>query len=83
MKPALGGNIQVSADIPNSEFGFQFPIAILDKRLCTRASKVITQILVHWSRWSVSMATWEDEHVIKELFPKAPARGQADSQGGC
>lgn len=82
LKPLAGVTEQVSHFIPDLENSLQIPISILDRRLCRRAGKVIPQILVHWSSWPASMATWEDEHVLKTKFPRAPAPGQAGPEGG-
>ena len=43
---------------------------------------MISQVLVKWSEWPESLATWEDEEAIKQAFPYAPAWGQAVSKGG-
>jgi hypothetical protein len=39
-------------------------------------------VLVKWSGWPESMATWEDAADLKRRFPSAPAWGQAVLQEG-
>jgi hypothetical protein len=60
----------------------QVPEQILDSKLVWRGGKAISQVLVKWSDWDVSLATWEDEAVLKQQFPATPAWGQAVSPGG-
>ena len=45
----------------------------LDHRLHKLESIVIPQMLIKWSSWLASMATWEDEHALKLQFPDALA----------
>jgi hypothetical protein len=53
----------------------------MDHRLSKRANTTITQVLIKWSQLPAKMATWEDYHVVKKRFLKAPAWGQPVSQG--
>jgi hypothetical protein len=78
----VGVEVQVSVDIPDRTANLQYLVAVLDKRLCSRAGKIVPQVLIQWSGWPESMATWEDEQVVKEQFPAGPAWGQAGSKGG-
>lgn len=75
LKPVVGNFTQVSPDIPDLESTFQFPVAVLDTHLCNRVGRVVSQLLVHWHGWPKSMETWEDEQVIKQESPGAPAWG--------
>ena len=40
----------------------------------------MSQVLIQWSSWPPALATWEDEVVLREKFPTAPAWGQAVSE---
>jgi hypothetical protein len=42
---------------------------VLNSRLYKKGNKVVTQLLVKWSGWPDSLATWEDEQAIKQRFP--------------
>ncbi|XP_008668797.1 uncharacterized protein [Zea mays] len=57
--------------------GLQVPEEVLESRLLRKGGKVISQLLIKWSNWPVSLSTWEDEEAIKQKFPQAPAWGQA------
>ena len=57
------------------------PELILQRRSVTHDSKSIQQVLVKWSSWPSSLATWEDLISLQQRFPRAPAWGQAASQG--
>jgi hypothetical protein len=41
-----------------------------------------SQVLIQWSHLPIQLSTWEDEAALRQEFPRAPAWGQADSQGG-
>ena len=58
------------------------PAAILVRRLGKKGNAAYLQVLIQWSSMSETMATWEDYKVLFKRFPKAPACGQADVQGG-
>uniref|UniRef100_A0A8R7UV01 Chromo domain-containing protein n=1 Tax=Triticum urartu TaxID=4572 RepID=A0A8R7UV01_TRIUA len=47
-----------------------------------RGAKRVLQLLVQWSNGSTELATWEDLETLKQMFPRAPAWGQAASQQG-
>jgi hypothetical protein len=82
LKPQVGSNTPVSLSVPDLSTGLQVPEQILDSKLVWRGGKAISQVLVKWSDWDVSLATWEDEAVLKQQFPATPAWGQAVSPGG-
>jgi hypothetical protein len=42
---------------------------------------MISQVLVRWSFLPEELSTWEDEQALRQQFPRAPAWGQAGSQG--
>ena len=51
--------------------------------MVTKGVRSIQQVLVKWSGWPASLATWEDVEALRQRFPAAPAWGQAGSlQGG-
>jgi hypothetical protein len=81
LKPQVGSNTHVSPSVPNLSTGLQVPEQILDSKLFWRGGKALSQVLVKWMDWDVSLATWEDETVLKQQFPAAPAGGQAVSRG--
>jgi hypothetical protein len=82
LKLAVRPDTQVSADIPEPQDPFKYPIKILDRHRHRHNMQYTDQVLVRWSSWPDHMATWEDERALKLMFPAAPAWGQADSQGG-
>ncbi|KAK1648872.1 hypothetical protein QYE76_066677 [Lolium multiflorum] len=57
------------------------PEAILDRKLVKRGKSAHLQVLIKWSLYPVSEATWEDYDTLKARFPSAPAWGHAGSQG--
>ena len=54
---------------------------VLQTRSVTHDSKPIQQVLVKWSGWPSSLATWDGFISLKQQFLRAPAWGQAASQG--
>lgn len=82
LKPVMGKHITVSADFPDMSHELQVPEEVLDSRLVKKGAKVISRILVWWSNWPASLATWDDEEAIKQSFPYALAWGQAIFDGG-
>ena len=55
----------------------------MSKRLVSKGVRPVQQVLIKWSSWPESMATWEDLEALRQRFPSAPAWGQAGSlQGG-
>jgi hypothetical protein len=78
----VGARTLVSDSVPDLSTGLQVPEEVLNSRLFRKGNKVITQVLVRWSGWSDSLATWEDEQAIKQRFPMAPTWGQAATEGG-
>jgi hypothetical protein len=60
----------------------QVPQAILGRRLHQLNDTMIPQVLVRWSYLPPELSTWEDEEPLRQLFPQAPAWGQAGSKGG-
>ena len=58
------------------------PEKILEHRLVKKGNNVVPQVLITWTGLPQDLATWEDYHVVKERFPKAPAWGQAETAAG-
>jgi translation initiation factor IF-1 len=82
LKSFVPANVIVSSFLPALTQDYQIPEEVMDSRLQRRAGKEVPQLLVRWTSWPPSVAIWEDEHWIKEQFPRAPAWGQAVSKGG-
>ena len=81
LKKAISNPLQVSPTLSDSTHeAYRIPVKILDRRLVNNNTKLSSQILVAWSSWPLSMATWEDETELKNQFLAAPAWGQAGSQ---
>lgn len=57
------------------------PEEILDRRLVKRGNAALLQLRIRWSTMPKSMATWENESVLKECYPHAPVWGHPGSQG--
>lgn len=58
------------------------PEAILERRLVKKGNVAIPQVKVKWMQLPLDATTWEDYNVLKERFPDAFARGQANSSAG-
>ncbi|WVZ55602.1 hypothetical protein U9M48_006242 [Paspalum notatum var. saurae] len=82
LKKAHPAGIQPSGVIPDLDSTCQFPVRILNKRFVQKGTSSVSQVLVQWSGWPESMATWEDHEALFHRFPAAPAWGHAGSKGG-
>ena len=71
-----------SQTLPTVRAAIQVPLSILQKRVRSQGKRTIAQGLDHLSESSPADATWEDLEHLKQQFPRAPAWGQAGSQGG-
>ena len=80
LKKAVGNLTQVSDTLPVQTDALQFPAKVLDRRVQTKDHVTVSQVLVQWSSWPPSLATWEDEAALRAKFPVAPAWGQAVSE---
>jgi hypothetical protein len=58
------------------------PECILDRRLVKKGNSTIPQVLIKWTGFAESAATWEDLYVVQKKFPAAIAWGQAPARGG-
>jgi hypothetical protein len=81
LKAVIHPHTPVSSLLPDPSHNLQVPEFVLDTRLRRWAGKVQTQLLIKWSGWHPSLATWEDESEVKRRFPWAPAWGQAGCEG--
>jgi transposase InsO family protein len=75
LKKAISPTTAV-AQLPQSLEGLQIPEKILQRSL---NSAGLSQLLIQWSGMPPSLATWEDELLLRQKFPFAPAWGQAGS----
>jgi len=82
LKRAIGMDTQVSSTLTPTCTQFQIPQQILQHRMVCHNNQTIPQVLVKWSSWPSSMSTWENETLLRQNFPAAPAWGQAGSDGG-
>lgn len=82
LKQAVTSDTVVSQALPDPTMHFQVPQEILDRRLHHHNNTRVTQVLVKWSNLPSELSTWEDEKALRQEFPRAPAWGQAVTQGG-
>jgi transposase InsO family protein len=82
LKKAVGAQVSVQPHLPSPLDILQIPVRVLQRRLHQKGTVVVPQVLVQWSGQPESLATWEDSDELKQRFPRAPAWGQAGSQGG-
>jgi hypothetical protein len=82
LKKAPGKNESVSADLPIPDAALQVPVKILQRRMVTRGTTSVLQVLVQWSQQPVALTTREDATTLKQKFPRAPAWSQEGAQEG-
>jgi hypothetical protein len=80
LKAALSPNQIAIPSLPDDADYLQVPIHILQRRLVQRGA-MVPQVKVVWSGLDVALATWEDVVALRDRFPRAPALGQAGSEG--
>lgn len=80
MKAAVLPGTPVSSILPSATDIPRIPLEILQKRVVPTATGSVEQGLIRWSGWSHDMATWENLLHLHQLYPRAPAWGQADPQ---
>lgn len=73
LKKAVDDLSQVSDELPAQTDTLQFPVKVLHRRIQTKDERTVSQVLVQWSSWPPALATWENEFVLREKFPTAPA----------
>jgi hypothetical protein len=81
LKKAIGADVQVQSRLPSPLDVLQVPTRILQRRMRQQGPIAVSQALVQWSGQPEALATWEDYDDLKRRFPRAPAWGQAGSQG--
>jgi len=77
LKQAIPKTGQVSHLIPDLDVSCQFPEQVLAKKMVSKGVHSVQQVLVKWSGWPASLATWEDMEALLQRFPAAPAWVQA------
>ena len=85
LKPFIPDYTPVFESLPMTtdlEAAAVVPEMIIDRRLVKKGNRAIPQVRVTWTGLPQSTATWEDYHILKQHFPKAPAWGQAKSSAG-
>lgn len=60
LKAALRPSVQVTPELPSPEALVQYPVRILRRRVRSRGSSSVPQVLVQCSNASDDSATWED-----------------------
>lgn len=83
LKRAISPDLQVIYELPSTNVAdkFRFPVKVLQNRLKPQGGHLVSEVLIQWSSWSASMATWELEEELRHQFPGTPAWGQAGSRG--
>ncbi|WVZ81560.1 hypothetical protein U9M48_028917 [Paspalum notatum var. saurae] len=82
LKAAAPSHVSVSPSVPDDIDIPRFPEIVLQRRVFTRGLRPRHQVLIQWSNWPASLATWDDEVSLRQAFPFAPAWGQASAQQG-
>ena len=68
----MGDLSQVSDTLPiHTTDALQIPVKGLDRRVQTKDDVSISQVLIQWSSWPPTLATWEDEATLRAKFPKS------------
>jgi len=75
LKKALPPLTLVSLELPNSTEtdAFRYPVKVLQQRLKPHGDHLVSKVLIQWSTWPATMATWELEEELRSQFPTAPA----------
>jgi hypothetical protein len=69
LKKAMESKVQVIDTLPTEVSRFQVSEKILQRRLVSLGIHTIVQVLVKWSYWATSLATWEDVEALQQRFP--------------
>jgi hypothetical protein len=76
LKKAVSPSVQVSTDLPHPSMDkFRTPVPILQRRPNQCGGELLSEVLIQWSSWLSSIATWEDETEIKKLFLRCTGLG--------
>jgi hypothetical protein len=83
LKKAIPSTLSVTTELLGTITvdAFRYPIKVLQRRLKPHGDRLVAEVLIQWSSWPVSMATWELEAELQQQFPAAPAWGQAGFKG--
>lgn len=57
LKAAVPASVSPTQVLPELDTSLQYPLKVLDRRLYTKGSSSVFQVLVQWSGWPESMAT--------------------------
>jgi hypothetical protein len=76
LKKAVPSSSWVSDLLPDLSTAWQVPEQILAKKMVSRGSSSVQQVLVKWSGWPEALATWEDSEALYHRFPAAPLGGK-------
>jgi hypothetical protein len=85
LKKAVRATNTVSPDLPATLIDETLhiqPELVTGERFIHRGCKEVPQVRVKWTGLPESFETWEPVYAIVNLFPQAPAWGQAGSSGG-
>lgn len=80
LKPVVLLGVSVTSDLPTDIELPRVPVSFLQHRMVPNGPNQVEQMLVQWSDWPIDMSTWETLDTICEVFPYAPAWGQAGPQ---
>ena len=67
----MGDLSQVSDTLPIDTDALQIPVKVLDRRVQTKDDVSISQVLIQWSSWPPTLATWEDEAALRAKIPES------------
>lgn len=81
LKKFVAPHQQVLSKLPVPNSLLLVPMQILQCRVRQEGKRTIAQGLIQWNDGAPDAATWEDLESLKQKFPRAPAWGQAASQG--
>lgn len=85
LKLAVKNTDLVSATLPSHsihDYVAVQPCSVMAERFIKRGSKMVPQVRLRWSGLPQECATWEHLFAVVDMFPTAPAWGQAGSSGG-
>jgi hypothetical protein len=82
LKKAVTAEEEVLSSFPDDLALPRVHESVLQKRVVYHGGLPKQQILVQWSGWPDSLATWENFEHLRQRFPDAPAWGQAVLQEG-
>jgi hypothetical protein len=82
LKQAVTDQTEVVSTMPSDIDCPRVPERVLQRRLVTKGVHPVQQVLVKWSNWPLELSTWEDAIALQQMYPMAPAWGQAATQEG-